>query len=48
MSWRRLCPECAGESCDLCDHTGQGVKEITLRHDLHALSPLFKYGINHN
>ncbi len=32
----------------MCDQTGQGVKEITLRHDLHALSPLFKYAINHN
>jgi integrase len=48
MSWRRLCPECSGDGCDLCDNTGQGVKEITLRHDLHALSPLFKYGMNHN
>lgn len=48
MSWRRLCPECSGEGCDMCDQTGQGVKEITLRHDLHALSPLFRYGIDHN
>jgi len=48
MSWRRLCPSCSGEGCDLCDHTEEGVKEITLRHDLHAPSPLFKYGINHN
>jgi integrase len=24
------------------------VKEVSLRHDLHALSPLFEYGINHN
>jgi len=24
------------------------VKEVTLRHDLHALSPLFEYGSNHN
>ena len=48
MSWRRLCPACSGEGCDACDHTGQGVKEITLRHDLHALSPLFKYGLDHN
>lgn len=24
------------------------VKEVTLRHDLHALSPLFKYGMAHN
>ncbi len=48
MSWRRLCPECTGDGCDLCEQTGQGVKEITLRHDLHALSPLFKYGIDHN
>ena len=24
------------------------IKEVSLRHDLHALSPLFKYGINHN
>jgi hypothetical protein len=42
MSWRRLCPVCSGEGCEACDQTGQGVKEITLRHDLHALSPLFK------
>jgi len=48
MSWRRLCPECTGEGCAVCEQTGRGVKEITLRHDLHALSPLFKYGINHN
>ena len=48
MSWRRLCPECGGEGCSACDSTGQGVKEITLRHDLHALSPLFNYGIEHN
>ncbi len=27
---------------------GMQVKEVTLRHDLHALSPLFKYGIAHN
>jgi integrase len=27
---------------------GMGVKEVSLRHDLHALSPLFKYGIAHN
>jgi len=48
MSWRRVCPKCTGEGCDLCDETGLGVKEITLRHDLHALSPLFKYAMNHN
>jgi len=24
------------------------IKEVTLRHDLHALSPLFQYGISHN
>ena len=48
MSWRRLCPECSGEGCEACDQTGQGVKEITLRHDLHALAPLFRYGVNHN
>jgi integrase len=24
------------------------IKEVSLRHDLHALSPLFKYGIAHN
>ena len=48
MSWRRLCPECSGDDCELCEQTGQGVEEITLRHDLHALSPLFKYGITHN
>src|SRR5262249_53755337 len=27
---------------------GMGVKEVSLRHDLHALSPLFKYGVAHN
>src|SRR5579862_8765651 len=48
MSWRRVCPECKGDGCQVCDQTGQGVKEITLRHDLHALSPLFQYGIEHN
>jgi site-specific recombinase XerD len=47
MSWRRLCPECSGDGCDLCDQSGDGVREITLRHDLHALSPLFKYGMTH-
>jgi integrase len=48
MSWRRLCHECSGEGCEVCAQTGQGVKEITLRHDLHALSPLFQYGMDHN
>jgi hypothetical protein len=48
MSWRRLCSGCSGEDCEVCDQTGQGVKQITLRHDLHALSPRLKYGINHN
>jgi integrase len=24
------------------------IKEVSLRHDMHALSPLFKYGISHN
>jgi site-specific recombinase XerD len=27
---------------------GMGVKEVSLRHDLHALSPLFQYGVAHN
>lgn len=27
---------------------GMDIKEVSLRHDLHALSPLFKYGIAHN
>jgi hypothetical protein len=27
---------------------GMAIKEVSLRHDLHALSPLFKYGIAHN
>jgi integrase len=27
---------------------GMNVKEVTLRHDLHALSPLYQYGIAHN
>jgi site-specific recombinase XerD len=25
-----------------------GVREVTLRHDLHALAPLFRYGMKHN
>jgi len=48
MSWRRVCPGCKGDGCEACDQTGQGVKEITVRHDLHALSPLFQYGMEHN
>jgi integrase len=39
MSWRR-----AGDG----SREIAPVKEITLRHDLHALSPLFQYGMNHN
>lgn len=39
MSWRR-----AGDQV----REIAPVKEITLRHDLHALSPLFQYGLNHN
>jgi integrase len=27
---------------------GMEIKEVSLRHDLHALSPLFKYGMAHN
>lgn len=27
---------------------GMKIKEVSLRHDLHALSPLFQYGIAHN
>ena len=48
MSWRRLCPECSGDGCERCDQTGQSIKKITLRHDPRALSPLFKYGTDHN
>jgi integrase len=48
MSWRRVCPRCDGEGCGTCEETGHGVKEVTLRHDLHALSPLFSYGLTHN
>src|SRR4051794_15654517 len=39
MSWRRA----GDEAREIAP-----VKEITLRHDLHALSPLFQYGMNHN
>ena len=39
MSWRRT-GDAAREI--------SSVKEVTLRRDLHALSPLFEYGINHN
>jgi site-specific recombinase XerD len=48
MGWRRICVECEGEGCDYCDETGLGVKEVTLRHDLHALSGFFRYAMNHN
>jgi len=50
MSWRRLCVACSGDDpdCETCDGTGQGVAEVTLRHDLHALSPLFQYAMNHS
>jgi integrase len=48
MSWRRVCPHCNGEGCGTCEETGRGIKEVTLRHDLHALSPLFSYGLTHN
>ena len=27
---------------------GMEITEVALRHDLHALSPLFKYGVAHN
>jgi site-specific recombinase XerD len=27
---------------------GMDIKEVSLRRDLHALSPLFKYGMAHN
>jgi site-specific recombinase XerD len=47
MAWRRVCVECKGEGCDCCDETSLGVKEVTLRHDLHALSGFFRYAINH-
>jgi integrase len=30
-----------------CSGSGRGVAEVTLRHDLHALPPLFQYAINH-
>ncbi len=39
MSWRRA----GDEAREIAP-----VKEITLRHDLHALSPLFQYGQTHN
>jgi integrase len=39
MSWRRI----GDTKKDISP-----VKEVTLRHDLHALSPLFEYGMNHN
>jgi len=41
MSWRRTCVACHGnnQGCDVCEGTGRGVTEVTLRHDLHALSP---------
>jgi integrase len=52
-SWRRTCPKCGAKepgikSCEVCAGTGLGVQEITLRHDLYALSPFFEYAIKHN
>ena len=52
-SWRRKCPKCqareaAGETCKACGGSGDGVREITIRHDLHALSAMFQYAVRHN
>lgn len=49
MSWRRICVLCGSQDpyCEMCEGTGQGVAEVTLRHDLHALSPLFGYAMTH-
>jgi len=51
--WRRKCPQCqakelAVQTCTACGGSGEGVREITLRHDLHALSAMFDYAIRHN
>lgn len=45
-TWRRTCPVCKGVSpdeCEACEGSGQGVRDVTLRHDLHALSGFFRY-----
>jgi len=52
-AWRRTCPNCNGKepdvkSCQICSGTGLGVQDVTLRHDLYALSPFFDYAIKHN
>jgi integrase len=36
------------QTCTVCGASGEGVREITLRHDLHALSAMFDYSIRHN
>jgi integrase len=52
-AWRRICQECkarrpAIDMCKTCGGTGQGVREITLRHDLHAMSLFFQYAVKHS
>jgi len=52
-AWRRTCPKCSAKepdvkSCQICSGTGLGVQDVTLRHDLYALSPFFDYAIKHN
>src|SRR5262249_17917714 len=36
------------EDCERCGGSGDGVREITIRHDLHALSLMLQYAIRHN
>lgn len=51
-AWRRRCPTCGSEAqepeCRVCGGTGRGVEEVTIRHDLHALSKFFTYAQKHN
>lgn len=52
-AWRRKCPVCLGQDpavgeCDYCEGDGLGVRNITIRHDLHALGPFFRYAIKHH
>ncbi len=53
-TYRRTCPECRGTRttsagpCGVCGGTGMGVRDITIRHDLYALSKFFKWCKQHN
>jgi integrase len=52
-AYRRACPKCKNQrpgvlACEACGGTGDGVREVTIRHDLHSLSVFFQYARKHN